>query len=878
MLRIVQNRSSASAKNYFQLGDYYAEAPGRWGGKAAALLGLEGLVQKTDFDALCDNLHPQTGQPLTQRTATDRTVGYDFNFHSPKSVSILHALNGDERITEALKSAVQETMQEIETESQARVRKQGKNFDRTVGNLVWAEFLHTTSRPIDQIADPHLHIHAFTFNAVFDPEEKTWKAGQFRALKRDGAYYEAAFQNRFACKLQALGYQTERRGKSFELKGFSKTLIDRFSRRTREIEAFAQEKKITDPEHKAQLGAKTRESKSTVLSRNELQQEWRSRLSDEEFRQLIHAPSVTESLEVLPDISPFALKHAKDHCFERASVVPEKRLLEAAIRFGMGQVTAKGLKAKLQNGDFLLAEREGRQMATTREVLKEEQEVIRYARQSRGTLTPLNERWSFQRKWLNPGQQNAVRQLLSSSDRIQLLKGRAGTGKTTMMQEAIEGIEAGGARVFTFAPSAEASRGVLREKGFEAADTVARLCVDEKLQASLHGQVIWVDEAGLLGTKALKQVFDIAKQQDCRVILSGDWSQHSSVERGDAMRLLASSAGLRPAVLSEIQRQKAAYKSVVEAISEGKLEEGFRGLEQLGWIKEVADEERAAAIAQTYLESLEKYSQTLVISPTHAEGELTTQAIRGALQQQGKLSTDEIAIKRLASKNLTEAERRDPQSYEVGDMLVFQQNAPGHVKGERIEITQAPDAKLLALAQRFQVFRASEIPLAPGDLIRFTHNGTTLDQKHSIRNGATYHLAGFTKSGDLKLTNGWIVGRGFGHLSYGYCLTSHASQGKSVDHVILVQSGMSLGAASREQWYVSVSRGEKQCTVITNCAENLREAVSESDHRLTATEFQRSRRTKQVKAILRGQRGALAASAPRALDQYAHAREPTYDR
>ena len=40
-------------------------------------------------------------------------------------------------------------------------------------------------------------------------------------------------------------------------------------------------------------------------------------------------------------------------------------------------------------------------------------------------------------------------------DNVQLLRGRAGTGKTSMMLETVEAIEAAGSKVFTFAPSAE---------------------------------------------------------------------------------------------------------------------------------------------------------------------------------------------------------------------------------------------------------------------------------------------------------------------------------------------------------------------------------------------------------------------------------------
>jgi ATP-dependent exoDNAse (exonuclease V) alpha subunit len=137
-------------------------------------------------------------------------------------------------------------------------------------------------------------------------------------------------------------------------------------------------------------------------------------------------------------------------------------------------------------------------MATTREVLKEEMRMIGYARSGRGTEAKLcGKPHVFTRDRLNEGQRRAVLHVLASRDKVILVNGSAGVGKTTMMREAVEAIQAGGKRVFTFAPSADASRGVLRSEGFEDADTVARLLIDERLHEKLRGQIIWIDEAGL---------------------------------------------------------------------------------------------------------------------------------------------------------------------------------------------------------------------------------------------------------------------------------------------------------------------------------------------------------------------------------------------
>ena len=61
-----------------------------------------------------DNRHPITGEPLTPRTKADRRILYDFTFDAPKSVSLAYELGGDERILDAFRGAVQDTMADME--------------------------------------------------------------------------------------------------------------------------------------------------------------------------------------------------------------------------------------------------------------------------------------------------------------------------------------------------------------------------------------------------------------------------------------------------------------------------------------------------------------------------------------------------------------------------------------------------------------------------------------------------------------------------------------------------------------------------------------------------------------------------------------------
>lgn len=594
-----------------------------------------------------------------------------------------------------------------------------------------------------------------------------------------------------------------------------------------------------DPKMKAELGAKTRQSKRKGLAFHELQTAWRERMTPQESAALAGL-----ELRIGGDAEPVdsnaaarAIDHAMSHVFERKSVVPERTLLATALKHGVGRATVEDIHREADAKEFIVGERHGRRMVTTRDVLAEEKRLIDFARRGRGTCKPFVKSYDdFQREWLNDEQKRAVRHVVESRDRVMLLRGAAGVGKTSLMQEAVEAIEASGTKVLAFAPSASASRGVLRDAGFGDADTVARFLVDEKLQQQAAGQLIWIDEAGQLGTKTMADVFQAADRIGARVLLSGDRRQHGSVERGAALRILEYEAGLRPAEVKEIRRQADAYKEAVKALSEGHTIEGFKRLNNLGWVREISDDARERQLVADYLETIGQGKTALVVSPTHAEGERITAEIRGAMRAAGALGDDEREFRTLTNANLTEAERGDAVNYQPGDELVFHQNAKGFTRGERLS---AGGSRPLPLdhAARFQVFRSSTLSLSPGDMVRITQNGTTVDQKHRLNNGALYRLRRFDDDGNIVLDNGWVVGKDFGHLAHGYVVTSHASQGKTVDRVFVGQSSRSFPASSREQFYVSASRGRERVTIYTDDKEALRDAIEQSDERLSATEF-----------------------------------------
>ncbi len=841
MLRITETRSAAQAKSYYSTSDYYTEGqelPGRWRGQAAARLGLGETIDPADWDKLCDNRHPQTGESLTLRQKENRRVAYDMNFHVPKSYSVLFGLTEDARLLDAFRESVRETMDEMESEMKTRVRKGGRNEDRVTGSMVWGEFVHTTSRPVDGVPDPHLHSHCVVFNATWDANEESWKAGQFGDLKRDAQFFESRFHLRLTHKLAQMGIAAERNQKGWEIAGVGRSLIEKFSRRTEQIERAAQKNGVSDPREKSELGAKTRERKAKHLTLEALRADWIARLTDEERDSLLHINRTLgrEALPESPEQIQDQVRNAADHVFERKSVVPERTLIAEAMKRSVGLGTIEAVEQAHREYGFLTKGRRGVTMATTRDVLAEEQSMLDFARQGRGNVRPLKiGPNAFSREWLNDDQRRAVTHVLQSPDRVLIVRGAAGVGKTSMMQEAVEGIEAGGKQVFVFAPTARASRSVLRQQGFEQADTLARLLQDTSLHTKVRDQVIWVDEAGLVGSRTMAALFLLAEKQNARVVLSGDRYQHGSVERGSALRLLETDAGLRPAEIREILRQKDRYRQVVRNLSEGDVATGFRQLDAMGWVREIPDEERYQTLADDYQASLSAGESALIVSPTHREAAKVTARIREQLKEAGQLGHEQRVIQTLRNANLTEAERADTTNYQPGDTLVFHQNAKGFTKGQRVKI--GSDGPPVEQAARFQVFHQAELAVAAGDMLRVTQNGKTVDGKHRLHNGDLVKIRGFDEAGHIVTEKGWTIAKDFGHLAHGYVVTSHASQGTDVDHVLIAQSTDSFPASSREQLYVSVSRGKRKATIYTNDKVALSEVVSRHDERVSATEL-----------------------------------------
>lgn len=137
-IRAMSDGKGYSSK-HLEHSDYYAEGErviGQWRGRGTVLLGLSGEVKSKDFECLRQACHPETGEFLRQRQSADRTSAdgttqsrgrnlYDFTISAPKSVSIMAILGGDQRLLQAHQEAVNEALQELESNAATRVRQGG---------------------------------------------------------------------------------------------------------------------------------------------------------------------------------------------------------------------------------------------------------------------------------------------------------------------------------------------------------------------------------------------------------------------------------------------------------------------------------------------------------------------------------------------------------------------------------------------------------------------------------------------------------------------------------------------------------------------------------------------------------------------------------
>jgi len=217
--------------------DYYARTePGRWLGAGTASLGLSGVVDSGQVDALAAGQHPETGGRLGMRAG--KVAAFDLTFSSPKSVSLLAELaDPDTRTTvsDAHHRAVAAALGFVE-DAGVLVGRRDLGGARQVGTVgaIAAEFTHRTSRA----GDPQLHSHVLLFNRALAVDGR-WGSLYGRRIfawaKTAGYVYQAALRAELTEHL-GVAWRPVVNGMA-DIDGISDAHLSGFSTRRTQIEA-----------------------------------------------------------------------------------------------------------------------------------------------------------------------------------------------------------------------------------------------------------------------------------------------------------------------------------------------------------------------------------------------------------------------------------------------------------------------------------------------------------------------------------------------------------------------------------------------------------------------------------------------------------------
>lgn len=847
MFTAVAQKNLADAESYFDehlaQNDYYAASeirPGQWIGIGTERLGLKNAVTREQFHTLCENRNPNDDERLTQRQqkADKRRVFYDFTCSAPKSVSVLAVTMEDERLVAAHEESARVAFRELETFAATRVRKQGGQKDRTTGNLIAAAFLHDSSRALD----PLLHTHFTVFNATFDEMERCWKALQAGPMYDAIRYGTAVYRNELAKRVQAIGYQIRPAKHGFEIEGVSDEVLKRFSKRSQERDRVAQEmeqrlgRKLSNNEVSHAVH-QSRTKKVKGISTVEVRERQLAQLSADERQSLgrlrasVHATHPPR-MALAEDR---ALNHAIEHVFERKSVVPEHELLNVALSHRLGQMDLSNLKATVKHQPDLVRTERG---LSTKQILATELDLIRTVNDGCDSVAPLHPGYR-PADWLGEDQRRAIYHVLRTSDRITGLRGLAGSGKTTALRELVAACKEAKIEPLFCAPTAAATD-VLRKEGFEAV-TLQSLLSSESLLPK--NKLVVVDEAGAVGMDDMKRLFDLAK--DSRIVLSGDTGQHSSIPRGDALRILEQHSDFKSGQLTAIRRQrKAKYRKAVELAAQKRTAEAFAQLERMDAVAELSGVAVHDSAAKSYLKALAENKSALLVAPTWAEIEAVTEKVRAELKSSGRLSGEEKEFQVFDSLSWTEAQKRDARQYRPGIAVRFHRRSGDFEKDEVVSVVAVENDALKvhradgtenhfplgAGAACFDVGERRKLNVTVGDKLLLQSNW-----RKRFVNGELVEVKAI-QGDSILLADGRVIPQNYRTFTHGYAVTSHAAQGKTVDEVLVVASSRSLPAINQAQFYVSISRGRERCRIFTDDTDLLRAHVTDSSVRLAAVE------------------------------------------
>ena len=528
MLSVANVRSPSAAATYFAADNYYtgadADRSGSWVGKGAEKLGLEGRVSADQFDALLRGELP--GGIQVGNAGQAHRPGTDLTFSLPKSWSLLALVGGDQRIIDAYREAVIETLHWAEKNAaQTRMGSKDGYGKVATDNLTIGLFQHDTNRN----QEPNLHFHAVVANVTQGSD------GKWRALRNDKLWSFNTLLNsmtmaRFRLAVEKMGYEAGPVGKhgNFEAAGIAREQVMAFSTRREEVLAA---RRGSGLEAGIVATLETRKGKEPVRDREGLLSSWRQRAEEvgldlggliDASRMRAAAKAVTGSKEqsllqrgiaklrefaqrikgdpadrLIPahvlkqDASTIAaaqaVASAVRHLSQREAAFPREGLLKAALDFGLPTTVdhvETRVNALVRSGALEPGKGEHKGWLASREALDLESTILANVDQGRGAVLPILDRSVAAQRVqavaalnhgiaLNAGQEDAAGLVLSSRDRIVAIQGIAGAGKSSVMKPVAQLLREEGKQVLGLAVQNTLVQMLERDTGIRSM-TIAR--------------------------------------------------------------------------------------------------------------------------------------------------------------------------------------------------------------------------------------------------------------------------------------------------------------------------------------------------------------------------------------------------------------------
>lgn len=854
MLSIASVGSPGGASAYYINSKYYTNQDGRsyWGGGAKEALGLpEGEVGEQELTWVLAGTLPN-GQQLGRMKDGEllRDYGRDFTFSAPKSVSMLLLTGHRQIVYEAHDQAIRKTMEFFEKNfAVTRKRNSETGKQDTIGNqkIVYAVFREDLSRANDMA----LHGHVVTSNLALGED------GKYRSLKFSMAYEQkilmgAIYRAELGHELKKSGIALEPAGKHglWEVKDVPKDAIQAFSKRRQAILEAAKEGP-KDPRTLADLVLMTRPKKESV-DRETLETRWHA-----EFAKLGHSfKSLLEKalkVRLEDNLSPEkALSNAIADLSENNRHYHKYEVLKAGLTSVYGNVRVETLQAEIdkqvQQGKLLKSE-DG-QFLTTPKVLRLEQAVLE--EYDKGHLrsgvmtTKAFEKQARIPTYLKDEQAEAVKFLMTSQDRVALIQGSAGVGKTTIFKQAVPLARSNGLRVIGLAPTSKATEELTKTGLFNKTMTLQKFLLTPEGTSST---MLVLDEASMVGTRDMLSLIRFANSKKMpRLVLAGDKNQHKPIAAGEPFKHLQEN-GARTAYIKEIIRQEnPRHREAIQNLADGKIKQALESYKKE--IHQVDGKDMIGYAADRWMDL--NSAKTAVIVQTHAQKTALNNAIKQRVHARSAPTGKSINLSIRLPVSLTEREQRCSHlSYENATHIRFNrpQSKLGVKGGEEYQIiVRNKDTASLTLSNgkktinfvpakhgggesMLEVYQESQITLHEGDRIRFTRG----NRGTSAGNNDMGHVTKISdKALTIELDKGKSVSFSFDHaatrhIDHGWANTGHAYQGQTEADAILLMPSYKSPLTSLESLYIGASRHKETLAIITDDAKRLGERI-ETQH------------------------------------------------